>query len=266
MQKINPGKPVVLVFSGHDPSGCAGLHADIETIAAHGCHAASVITLLTTQTVDEFVDFITPDIDAFRRQGRMLLESMDIRSIKIGAIGDENILESLIELLDTVKNIPVVLDPVMASTSGFEIMNESLRKRIISGLLPLVDVLTPNSNELRFLSLEENSTDAAVKCLLEKGCRNLLLTGTHESTHSVINALYRPQEEPFRFEFERLPGEFRGSGCILSSGIAANLASGLSVTDAVAQALEFTWNCLASTNGKNGDFIIPDRANKKLMN
>lgn len=265
MQNFKSEKPIVLVFGGHDPSGSAGIHADVETIAAHGCHAASVITMLTTQTVREFHGYKMPDINDFRQQSHAILESMDVRSIKIGAVGNLEILATLVDILSEEDSLPIILDPVMLSTSGFNMMGQKVKQALVRELLPMVEVLTPNSHEARLLTQEGFSLDQAAEELLGSGCQNVLITGTHENTPTVKNTHYTNERNPLAYDYQRLPGVYRGSGCILSSSIAANLALGINITDAIKNSLEFTWNCLNAASHCHKDTIIPDRITWKLI-
>ncbi len=262
MPKIKDERPVVLVFAGHDPSGAAGLHADVETIAAHGCHAASVITMLTRQTIDRMYGFSSPCIEDFRQQANTLLSGMDIKAIKIGALGSQAILASLVGLLRQYKTIPIVLDPVLVTTSGQAFMDSGTRQLLVQELLPLVDVITPNTREAALLVDGTYTHNSAAERLLDTGCRHVLLTGTHDNTENVINRLYTKPMEPQVFEYRRLPGEYRGSGCILSSSLAAGLARGNDIVIATRLALDHTWACLERSCTGRQETIIPVRINR----
>lgn len=264
MKKIKSGKPVVLVFGGHDPSGCAGIQADIESIAAQGCHAATVITMLTTQSFNEFISFRSCDSEDAVKQAELLLDSMDIRAVKIGAIGSLSMLNAIFDILARAPALPVVLDPVLASTTGHGMASDDLMSSMMDTLLPLVEILTPNTQEAALLSGINDSPDAAAGKLLEQGCRHVLLTGTHDTTDNVINRHYSTDNAPASYEFQRLPGEYRGSGCLLASAIAANRASGLDVQTSIERALEYTWQCLKAASSGDATIHIPDRIHRTL--
>jgi hydroxymethylpyrimidine/phosphomethylpyrimidine kinase len=242
MINSNNKKPVVLVIAGHDPSGGAGIQADIETIANAGCHATTIITSLTTQNTNEVVDVIPQNPESFRKQIKLILDDMEVASCKIGMIGS-------IELIDVIHselsrlNVPIVLDPVISATSGQAFTDENMRKKILSSLFPIATIVTPNSEEAKVLSQSTDLSTAANK-LLSYGTKAVLVTGTHEKTDNVINSFYEKNNDPAVYQWERLSETFHGSGCTLSSRIAALLALGDDLRTAVEKAQAYTWNSL----------------------
>jgi len=242
MINSNTQKPVVLVIAGHDPSGGAGIQADIESIANAGCHAATIITSLTAQNTKEVLDIIPQKPAPFRKQIRLILEDMEIASCKIGMIGDVQLIDIIQSELSKM-NIPIVLDPVMGSTSGRSFANDNICKKMLSSLLPITTLTTPNGGEARALS---NSTDlnTAANKLLEYGASSVLITGTDEDTDNVTNLFYTANNSPIEYHWERLAGTFHGSGCTLSSRIAALLALGNDLKTSVEDAQAYTWNTL----------------------
>ncbi len=255
-------KPVVLVLAGHDPSGGAGIQADIETIACNGCHAATVITCLTAQNTSEFRQVIPVSPDDFKQQIEMILADMPVSACKIGLIADPGILSVIEKTLIALMDIPVVLDPVINAGTGTKIITDAVRTTLHDKLLPFITVITPNSIEVRALTGIDN-LDGAANDLLTRGCRAVLITGTHEQSSKVINTLYMQNETPVKNEWERLSGSYHGSGCTLSSSIAAQLAQGNTIREAVAIAQKYTWHTL-----KNGMLLgrgqhHPDRFYRK---
>lgn len=257
---VNSGrkKPVVLVLAGHDPSGGAGIQADIEAIAANGCHAATVITCLTTQNTREFKESITINADNFLEQVDYIQNDMVISACKIGVIADLGILSCIEKILQGLGSVPVVLDPVISAGTGQKINTEDIYVALHDKLLAFAAVITPNSLEARELTGIDN-LDKAAEDLLRHGCQSVLITGAHEQTDSVINTYYRNGEKPVVYTWKRLNGKFHGSGCTLSSAIAALLARGSSLEHAVGAAQEYTWHTLnkAMSLGKNQ--FHPDR-------
>lgn len=243
MSNGNSKKPVVLVLAGHDPGGGAGIQADIETLAANGCHAATVITCLTTQNTAEFGKTIPVNPVDFGQQIEFILDDMQINACKIGLITDFSVLTLIIMNLHRLNGIPVVFDPVIHAGAGGRIMPEDVITPLREKLLPLITVLTPNSPEARALTGMDNLTDAG-NDLLKQGCRAVLITGTHEQTDAVVNTLHVKDHKPVEFNWERLPGVYHGSGCTLSSSIAAQLAQGETIVSAVENAQEYTWQTL----------------------
>ncbi len=239
MTNSNNQKPVVLVIAGHDPSGGAGIQADIESISSAGCHAATVITSLTTQNTNKVLDVMPQNPEPFRNQIRLILEDMDIVACKIGMIGDIKLLKVIVdELAET--NFPIVLDPVMSATTGMKFSDDDICKKLLTSLLPLATIITPNSNEARLLT-KKNDLSAAADILMDYGTESVLITDTHDDTHEVINALYTKHDSSIEYHWERLPDTFHGSGCTLSSRIAALLALGNDLKISVGKAQEYTW-------------------------
>ena len=242
MNKPSPNKPVVLVLAGHDPSGGAGIHADIETVAAHGCIATSVITSLTAQNTQTFSYHLPQAAEDFLAQGKLVLEDIKIDACKIGAIGSQELIHATHELI-TDETFPVILDPVLQSTTGHDFSNEQMCSLISKLLLPFTTVITPNRAEA--LQLTGTLTpQAAAEKFLELGCKNILITDAEASETQIINHLYQEDGQTQSFTYDRLPGRFHGSGCTLSSAISANIAKDIKIIPAVEQAQEFTWNSL----------------------
>lgn len=239
MTNSNNQKPVVLVIAGHDPSGGAGIQADIESISSAGCHPTTVITSLTTQNTNKVLDVIPQNPEPFRNQIRLILEDMDIVACKIGMIGCMKLLEVIVNELAELK-VPIVLDPVLSSATGKKFSDDDFCKNMLTSLLPLTTLITPNSIEATLLTQEDDLT-AAANTLLDYGTESVLITGTHNETHEVINSLYTKQDSVIEYHWERLPYTFHGSGCTLSSRIAALLALGNDLNTSLEKAQEYTW-------------------------
>ncbi len=239
MTNSNNQKPVVLVIAGHDPSGGAGIQADIESIANAGCHAVTVITSLTIQNTSKVIDVLPQEPEPFREQIKLILEDMDIASCKIGMIGSIKLMGVIVDELAE-SNFPIVLDPVMSSTTGKNFADDDLCKNMLTSLLPLTTLITPNSIEAKLLTQKDDLT-AAATTLMNYGAASVLITGTHAETHAVINSLYTKQDSLIEYQWERLPNTFHGSGCTLSSRIAALLALGNDLKTSVEKAQEYTW-------------------------
>lgn len=245
MNKQTVSKPVVLVLAGHDPSGGAGIQADIETLAVHQCITTSVITSLTAQNTQSFVHCLPQTMNDFLTQGRLILADIKIDACKIGVIGSSDLVRAISTLIVD-KSFPVVLDPVLQSTTGNNFADEEICHLLCELILPLTTIITPNREEAMQLTGKLAPLSAAEK-MLEMGCKNVLITDAEDSQTEVINHLYQVQGEPQTFTYRRLPGSYHGSGCTLSSSISANLAKDITLISAIEQAQEYTWNCL-----KNG--------------
>jgi len=235
--------PVVLSFSGHDPSGGAGIQADIETLSSHQCHSASVITALTEQDSSNVYRLIPQQPAAIIQQANRLFNDMPIKAIKIGLIGHADIADSLAQILTEHPNIPVVLDPILAAGGGTPVANQDLIQATVKYLLPLTTVVTPNSDEARQLTSSDDLDDCGSQ-LLQSGCQYALITGTHEQTHDVTHKLYHQNRCIETSSWDRLPHHYHGSGCTLATSIAALLAHQLDPVTAILEAQQYSWSSL----------------------
>ncbi len=251
-------RPVVLCFSGHDPSGGAGIQADIESIISHQCHAASIITALTEQNSQNVKTLIPQRPADILSQAQTLLADYKIAAFKIGLIGDAGVAQTIAQILRDYPNVPVVLDPVLAAGGGTELASQQLIEVIVDQLLPMTTVLTPNSQEARRLA-GLSDLAACGHFLQAKGAEFVLITGSHEDSALVHNRLYQPDNMLETFNWERLPHSYHGSGCTLASAIAALMAQGLDAFTAISEAQEFTWQSLAAAYQPGQGQHNPDR-------
>lgn len=236
--------PVVMSFSGHDPTGGAGIQADIEAIASMGGHCAPIITALTVQNTESVMRYQACDAALLVEQARAVLEDMPVAAFKIGMIGSIENVEYIHSLLMDYPGIPVVFDPVLASGDGGSLSETDISAAITSLIIPLTTILTPNSNEARLFGSNSDNLDACAQEILDIGSEFVLITGTHENTPTVQNTLYTQNRERETFTWDRLPLSYHGSGCTLASAIAGLLAQGLDPVSAVNEAQEYTWECL----------------------
>ncbi len=254
-----PPQPVVLCLSGYDPTGGAGVQADIESIASMGAHAVSVITTLTAQNTINISDLQPVSADFFARQLDVLLEDVRINAIKIGMTASSEIIQIIVDRLEQLPHLPVVYDPVLTAGGGKEVCDENMLSTIREILLPKVTLLTPNSLEARRLSRENSLTEAGLK-LMQAGCDSVLISGGHEDGPHIENMLFDQHRHIETFSWNRLPGEFHGSGCTLASASAALLARGLDVFNAVNEAQEYSWHSLeAAFRISEKGQLIPNR-------
>jgi hydroxymethylpyrimidine/phosphomethylpyrimidine kinase len=258
--------PIVLVFAASDPSGGAGLQADIMTLSAMGCHALSVVTAITVQDTAGVEAVMALDPDWVTDQARVLLEDMPVAAFKMGMLGSVETIAAVAEIVSDYPDIPLVLDPVLASGRGDELATEEMISAVTELLLPQTTLLTPNSLEARRLAQihgdEDDDLPDLMECarrLVAAGAEYVLITGTHENTAKVVNTLYGERGVVRSDAWDRLPGSYHGSGCTLASAIAANLASGLGMEEAVQDAQDYTWRTLAEGFRPGMGQFIPDR-------
>lgn len=256
--------PLVLTFAASDPSGGAGIQADLLTLASMGCHPLSVITAITVQDTAGVEAALAIDADWVVDQARALLEDMPVAAFKLGMLGSVETIAAIAEIISDYPDIPLVFDPVLASGRGDQLSDEEMVEAMIELLLPQTTILTPNSLEARRLAQDDDDEArlmlaACAQQLIKAGCEHVLITGTHENTPQVINVLYGERGQMREDKWERLPGSYHGSGCTLASAIAANLACGLEIGDAVFEAQEYTWHTLVNGFRPGMGQYIPDR-------
>ncbi len=238
-----PSPPLVLCLSGLDPSGGAGLQADIESVAALGGHALGVITALTAQDTRDVARVVATDPALLEQQLDLLLRDSPPQAFKLGLLGGAEQLPVILAALRRCP-VPVVCDPVLRAGGGALLHGEAAAQTLRRELFAAVTVLTPNAAEARRLCPDSASLDDCGASLLEAGCGNVLITGGDEPGVSVVNTWYAPGQPPRRYTWPRLPETFHGAGCTLAAAIAALLARGLPVEAALLQAQEWTQQTL----------------------
>lgn len=251
--------PVVLCFAGLDPTGGAGIQADIETITSMGAHPAPIITALTVQDTQQCLSYQPVDPLLLIQQARAILEDMPVNVIKIGMLGSREVIESIHGILLDYPDIAVVLDPVISAGHGGSLSSEDSITAMRELLFPYTTVVTPNSLEAKQLAPEADTLAACAEELQDQGCEYVLITGTHEVTSDVVNTLYGNHRELEQYRWTRLPHEYHGSGCTLASAIAGLLAQGLEPLTAVHEAQEFTWQALEHAYRTGMGQLIPNR-------
>lgn len=242
--------PIVLTFAASDPTGGAGLQADILTFAARGCHPLSVVTALTVQDTHGVHGMHAVDAAQVAEQARCLLAEFKVAAFKLGVLGSAENAAAVAAILADHAHVPVVVDPVLASGRGDSLSTDggSAMKRQI---FPHTTVATPNTMEAERLG--------GVAAMLEAGCRYVLVTGTHEDAPEVINRLHDRNGLVREDRWPRLPGSYHGSGCTLASALAAALAKGLAMTEAVRDAQDFTWRALRAGFRPGSGQFLPQR-------
>jgi hydroxymethylpyrimidine/phosphomethylpyrimidine kinase len=257
--------PIVLTFAATDPSSGAGLQADILTLSSLGCYPLSVVTAVTVQDTLGVEDVMSLDAEWVADQARSVLEDMPVAVFKIGMLGSVEAIAAIAEIVADYPDIPLVLDPVLSSGRGDELASEDMLAAMREMLVPQATLITPNSMEARRLVQDENDESddpdlaECAQRLLDLGCEYVLITGTHENTPQVINVLYGREGFLRSHAWQRLPGSYHGSGCTLASAIAAAMAYGLDIDEAVKEAQEYTWQALKSGFRPGMGQYVPDR-------
>ncbi|QKI88195.1 bifunctional hydroxymethylpyrimidine kinase/phosphomethylpyrimidine kinase [Thiomicrorhabdus xiamenensis] len=254
--------PTVLTIAGSDPSGGAGIQADCKSIHALGGYALSVATALTAQNSQGVQGVYPVSVDAFKAQLDSLLADYQIDAVKIGMLAEASKIETVSELLQDLR-VPVVLDPVLVSSSGAVLLQQEAIQHLTEKLLPQVTLVTPNHPEAQLLLqqagfngslqniLKDNETVPA-RAFAEMGIQNLLLKGGHQTGSMACDSLFEKlQSEPEIHSFckPRLQVQHsHGTGCTLSSAIATFLARGETLLDAVQKSKQYLHQALAGAS------------------
>ncbi len=257
------GPPLVLTFAGADPTSGAGLQADLLTICGMGCHGLTVVTAITVQDTVGVSDIMPVSADLVSAQARTILNDMTVAAIKVGVIGSYDNAVAISAVAREYPNVPLILDPVLASGRNDPLAAHDVMEAILERLVPMATLVTPNSIEARQLAGDITGNDYALddcaRSLTERGARHVLITGTHEPTGPVVNTLYGVAGRIRQDRWKRLAGEYHGSGCTLASAVAAAMANGLEIVEAVRAAQDYTWHALSGGFRPGKGQFIPDR-------
>ncbi|CAN5452768.1 bifunctional hydroxymethylpyrimidine kinase/phosphomethylpyrimidine kinase [soil metagenome] len=275
---------VCLTIAGLDPSGGAGIVADIKTFTAFGCFAASAVTSITFQNTTGVFGAVHQTAETVRGQVEPIIEDFEVSALKTGMLPTREIIEEVARLVQTYKLKNFVVDPVVRSTSGFDLIDDEALQVLIEKLFPLADVVTPNLPEAeRITKLEiksEKDIEKAAKIMQSFGAKNVLIKGGHlfegERRKAKGESKNRLAKD-FLFEgdkFKMFEAKFietnatHGTGCTLASAIAANLALGKSLIEAVETAKKFVTEAIRTApnlgsghspiNHTDSRFQIPD--------
>ncbi len=244
-----PDRPAVLVIAGSDSSGGAGIVRDLKVLADLGVEALCTISAVTAQTHGHLVSVHHVPPEIIRTQIRAAFESTLVDAIKIGMLGTAATVSAVADSLPRGGAVPIVLDPVLLSSSGGVLLDEAGRAEMRVRLFPLTTVLTPNIPEAARLcgAAPATSQEALItqaRSLLSMGPRAVLLKGGHAEGAEAIDLLLTAQGEAHWLSSPRLDAQCRGTGCALSSAIAAGLASGESIEDACRNAKQYVLSML----------------------
>lgn len=246
------GRPSVLVIAGSDSSGGAGIVRDLKVLADLGVDALCAVSAVTAQTHGHVVSVHHVPPEIVRTQIRTALESTPVSAIKIGMLGTGATVTAVADSLPRTGTIPIVLDPVLLSSSGGVLLDDEGRAEMCARLFPLATVLTPNIPEAASLCGTAPATTREAlleqaRSLLATGARAVLLKGGHAAGAEAVDLLLTEHNTPQWLCAPRLYGRCRGTGCALASAIAAGLASGLSVEGACRSGKEYVHSMLAAT-------------------
>lgn len=243
----------VLVIAGSDPSGGAGLQADVRTLQALGVYATSAITALTVQDTARVHEVSAVDPWLVERQMETILDDVGADCIKIGMLAKRATVELVTRLCQSkARGTPIVLDPVLVSSSGHQLLEVDGHGALIQRLMPLCALVTPNAPEAEIITgiriSEEAQMYQAADRFLMMGQSAVLITGGHIAGDRVVDLLRTADGLERRFEAVRSPDTPHGTGCALSSAIAAGLAHGYTLESAVERAHDFVQEAIAQAS------------------
>jgi len=240
-----------MTIAGSDSSSGAGIQADLKTFAAHEVYGCSVLTAITAQN--------TLNVYAARSMGAKLvaaqidavLEDFPVAAAKTGMLPNASVVRSVTARLNQLPDLPLVVDPVVVATSGARLIDEGALRAIQKHLIPAATLLTPNLEEAAILSghsiANESQLQNAAEQLLATGCQAVLIKGGHAPGQRIVDIL-QTADGLERFEHPRQSGQYHGTGCTLSASITANLCLGMTLTDAVAGAIDYVQRAICASH------------------
>ncbi len=257
--------PIALTIGGSDPSGGAGIQADLKTFHQHGVYGSSAITLITVQNTLGVSAVSLLDPALVEAQIDAVLDDLSVRAIKTGALGGAAIIGAVARCLERRKDIALVVDPVMLSKNGNPLLAEDAVDVLVTALLPLATLVTPNAHEAAALArmtkiaTVQDAERAAERLVATTGARAVLVKGGHvHEEGDATDVLLEQGREPWALTMPRIATKHtHGTGCTLSAAIAARLAQGAALREAYTGARKFLQRALERGPGCEGHGICP---------
>jgi len=231
-------QPIILSISSFDPTGSAGLQADIETAASLGVHATNVVSSVIIRDTQTVKDIHSLPVLTVIEQCRALLEDCQVKVIKIGFLGSIEHIQAIHSLLVDYQDIPIVLDPVVFLCTDGHVDEAAYSHALQALLIPYSTVVTPCTREAFLFTGEQNQAIAA-ELLLEKGCGSVLITDSHSRNDLVVCGFYQAHRQPRFYHAKRVPASLHGLGSTLATAIACGIAHGVDIPNAIKQAHQF---------------------------
>lgn len=264
--------PTTLTIAGFDGSGGAGIQADIKTFSALGCYATSVLTALPVQNTMGVSKIYPIAVEAVADQIESIMDDVFPDAIKIGMVHTPQLVITIAQTLQKYKKVPLVFDPVMVATSGHRLIEEETIAAMTELLFPLADLITPNMDEAGILAKVKVETledmYVAGEVILALGCERVLVKGGHLEQDTLQSILFDKKRRPEIFKSKKIKTKnTHGSGCTLSSAIAAYLAQSYTISEAVALAQNYVFAAieqgadvqLGMGNGPLNHFFNPQK-------
>ncbi|MDQ7968003.1 MAG: hydroxymethylpyrimidine/phosphomethylpyrimidine kinase [Oxalicibacterium faecigallinarum] len=261
----NQTSPLILTFGPSDPVGAVGIQADLASFAAMGCHGLSVVTGLLIGDTARIEDMQVVESDWVADQARVLLEDMPVTAFKVGVVGSIENASAIAEIVSDYPDAPLIFDPFLSSQPEQGPEGEDMLMALRELLIPQTTLLIISTVELTRLAetWREPSDDdmlaVDVMRLIEMGCEYVFVTSTPSDLTDVANTLFDSSGVIRHDNWQRISGSYSGSGTTLSATIAALLANGLDMPEAVFEAQEFTIASIANAQRLGMGRLIPDR-------
>lgn len=244
---MTAARPACMTIAGSDSCGGAGIQADLKTFSAWRVESATVVTAVTAQNTLGVDAASAIDASLVGAQLRAVLADLPISAAKTGMLANAGIIDAIVDILDDHEQIRLVVDPVMVATSGARLLDRDAEQALVQRLLPRASLVTPNRPEAAVLAGMEADAPAEelARAILAHGCRAVLIKGGHDSGARIEDVLITERGER-RFSHARVNRQVHGTGCALSAAIAAALARGSDLEDAVARAIEWLQGMIAA--------------------
>ncbi|WP_076593394.1 bifunctional hydroxymethylpyrimidine kinase/phosphomethylpyrimidine kinase [Herminiimonas arsenitoxidans] len=261
----NQTSPLILTFGPTDPVGAVGVQADLASFAAMGCHGLSVITALFISDTARIEDMQVIDSDWVSDQARVVLEDMPVAAFKVGAVGSIENVSVIAEIVSDYPDIPLIFDPFLTSLPDQGPDGEDMLMATRELLIPQTTVLIISTAELSRMAetwrepSEEDMMAVDAMRLIEMGCEYVFVTGTPSNLTDVANTLFDEGGVIRHDNWQRISGSYSGAGGTLAATIAALLANGLDVPEAVFEAQEFTIASIANAQRLGMGKLVLDR-------
>ena len=264
----NQLSPLILTFGAADPIGAIGIHADLATFSAMGCHGLPVLTTILVGDTSQVDDTHPLEAELVSDQARTVLEDVQVVACKVGLVGSIENVSVIAEIVSDYPELHLVLDPFNSAIPDLDTDKEDLLVAICELLIPQTTVLVISTTDLSLLSETWKETDAPddaedmiadAMILIESGCEFVLVTGAHGKDNAIANILIDSSGIVRTDEWQRIQGSHLGASSTLSAAIAAMLANGLEVPEAVMEAQEFTFASISHAQRLGMGKLIPDR-------
>jgi hydroxymethylpyrimidine/phosphomethylpyrimidine kinase len=255
----------ILTFGSSDPLGAIGIQADLASFAAMGCHGLTVITAILIGDTTEITDIEPIDAEILIEQARTILEDVPVAAFKLGTIGSIENVTAIAEIVSDYPEVPLIFDPFSSRLPDQGQETEDMFEAISDLIIPQTTLLIASAVEISRLAeawrepSNEDMLAADVQQLIESGCEYVFVMGTAQSGNEIANCLYDQSGIIRHDTWPRLTGSFLGAGSTLSAAIAALIANGLPMSDAVLEAQEFNNAALAHAQRFGMGKLVPDR-------